>query len=541
MNNNDVTPNQEKANSSVSLRDLLTVAFRHKRTATLWFAGMMVGAILFVIFFSGRYTATVKFLVDHSVMEPMVTADSSNPVMMRTPVTEEEVNSEIEVIQSGDVLRQVVIASGLDSRKSLSEYILGTATHEQRIEKATDRLRSALDIEPGKKSDLITVSYTSNDRNLSARVIKSLADAYLLKHNMVRTPQGQVPFFDRETDRYKKNLADAEAQLKEFSKEQNGVAPTVARDMFLQKLADFHILLQTTRSEVAATEERIHTLEKQAGATPERLTTEMKEADDAQVLQGLKNTLMTLELKRTELLTKYQPNYPLVVEADKEIKDTKASIAGEEAKPVKEQTTDRNPTYSWVDEELAKAKADYAGYKAQEAAMQAIVNNYQEQARDLEQKGLVEQDLVRNYKAEEENYLLYLKKREEAKVTDALDNTRVVNVAIAETPIIPDLPAHSPLFLLVLGTLIAGTVSVGAVFVQEYLDPSFRTPVEVASELSIPVLAAVPHRSDMTLRTGTYGASTGNGNGNGKSNGNGNGRHTFVPAPPTVISETSPH
>jgi uncharacterized protein involved in exopolysaccharide biosynthesis len=218
---------------------------------------------------------------------------------------------------------------------------------------------------------------------------------------------------------------------------------------------------------------------------------------------------MTLELKRTELLTKYQPSYPLVAEADKEITDTKASIAAEEAKPNKSETTDRNPTYAWVDAELAKAKADYAGLKAQEAAMQAIVEKYETQARDLEQKGLIEQDLVRNYKAEEENYLLYLRKREEARMTDALDSTRIVNVAVAETPIAPSLPAHSVPFFLLVGTLIAGTVSVGAVFIQEYLDPSFRTPTEVAEELNIPVLAAVPNEFEVVPANGTYGSGNG--------------------------------
>jgi hypothetical protein len=54
--------------------------------------------------------------------------------------------------------------------------------------------------------------------------------------------------------------------------------------------------------------------------------------------------------------------------------------------------------------------------------------------------------------------------------------------------------------------LIAGTVSLGAVFVQEYLDPSFRTPMEVSEELNIPVLAAVPDESDMVPGNGTNGS-----------------------------------
>jgi uncharacterized protein involved in exopolysaccharide biosynthesis len=530
--NHDLMLTNDKAPSSFSLRDLLAVGFRHKRTAMLCFFGILLGAILFVVFGAARYTATAKFLVDRERMDPVVSPEQTNPVMMRTPVTEEELNSEIELLQSRDVLRQVVIACGLNNHKSVSEYVFGPATAEVRIEKATNRLQSALDIAAGKKSDLIEVSYTSDSAQLAAHVLQALGDAYIQKHSAVHTPPGQAQFFDNETARYKKNLSDAEAQLKQFSTEQNGVAPTVARDLFLQKLTEFHLSLQQTRALLASTEERIKTLQKQAGITPERLTTEMKQEDDAQVLQGLKNTLMTLELKRTELLTKYQPSYPLVMEVEKQITDTKASIATEETKPIKAQTTDRNPTFAWVDAELAKAKADYSGLKAQEAAMQGIVEKYETQARDLAQKGLIEQNLVRNYKAEEENYLLYLRKGEEARMTDALDKTRIVNVAIAETPTAPSLPAHSAAFFLLVGILVAGTVSLGAVFAQEYLDPSFRTPTEVSAELNIPVLAAVPNEFDTVPGNGM------------NSNGSGRGREysrSVAPTPISPVGQTGTH
>src|SRR5208337_4915440 len=188
--------------------------------------------------------------------------------------------------------------------------------------------------------------------------------------------------------------------------------------------------------------------------------------------------------------------YPLVQEVDKQIADTSASIATEESKPIKEQTTDRNPTYSWINEELAKAKAEYGGLRAQVGAQQGIVAKYETQARDLEQKGLIEQDLLRNQKTDEENYLLYLRKLEQARMTEELDRTRIANVAIAQQPVVPSLPSNSRFVVLLLGTLIAAAVTLGAVFIQEYLDPSFRTPAEVTAGLNIPVLAAVPQRFD---------------------------------------------
>jgi uncharacterized protein involved in exopolysaccharide biosynthesis len=505
MNDRNVMPVYERGTLSFSLRDLVAIGFRHQRVAMLCFFGLVLGSVLAAIFQPAQYRATTKFLVDRERQDPVVSPEQNAPVVMRAEVSEEELNSEIELLQSGDVLRQVVTSCGLDQHKSLREYVLGPMSPEKRIAKATERLQSALQIEPLKKSDLINVTYTSPDPQLAARVLRALGDAYIQKHVEVHSQPGQVKFFDEETERYKKDLSDAETQLKTFSEQPGGVAPQMTRDITLQKLSEFRSSLQQTRAEMASAEQRITTLQKQAGTTPERLTTSMRQQDDAQVLQGLKNTLMTLELKRTTLLTKYQPTYPLVEEIDKQIADTQASIAREEAKPIKEETTDRNPTYAWINQELAKAKAEYSGLQARSAAQQAIVEKYESETRDLEQKGLLEQDLLRTVKTDEENYLLYQRKREQARMTEALDRTRIVNVAIAEQPVVPSLPSNSPALVVLVGFFLAIVVTLGAVFIQEYLDPSFRTPAEVSAELNIPVLASVAQSFDDFRGDGTDG------------------------------------
>ena len=238
----------------------------------------------------------------------------------------------------------------------------------------------------------------------------------------------------------------------------------MARDITLQKLNDFNATLQQTYADIASTEQRIDALEKQAGTTPQRITTQSSASDDASVLQNLKSTLMTLELKRTELLTKYQPTYPLVLEVDKEISDTKIQITTEESKPLKAETTDRNATYSWISEELAKAKADDSALKAKATSIQLIVAKYQSTAHELDQKGIQQQDLLRKVKTEEDNFLLYEHKREEARMTDALDQTRILNVAIAEQPGTPALPSNSRWLVFGLGAVLALAISAGAAF-----------------------------------------------------------------------------
>lgn len=531
MNNNSNSSVMERSSFGFRPRDVLAIGFRHKRAVVLCFLGIFLGGVIAALLQSKQYVASTKFLIERERIDPVISPGANSSPTLPGEVTEEELNSEVELMESPDVLRQVAVACGLHERRSLLSYVFGQPVEAARIAKAADRLQAALKVEVVRKSNIIAVTYAANDPQLAAHVLSALGDAYLKKNVAVHRPPGQFEFFDQETQVYKNNLADAESKLKEFSTEDGGVAPQVDRDITLQKLNDFHASLQQTRADIASTEERIRALEKQAGNTPQRLTTQARETDDAQVMQGLKNTLMSLELKRTELLTKYQPTYALVQEVDKQIADTRASIAAEESKPIREETTDRNPTYAWINEELAKAKAEYSSLQARQAAMQAIVNQYESKARELEQKGIVQQDLLRTVKTDEENYLLYLRKREEARMTDALDRTRILNVAVAEQPAVPALPSNSPLTPLVIGCLLAVMVSLGTAFVLEYLDPSFRTPSEVLSELHLPVLAAIPLEHSASGSWSRRRAEPVGSNGNGSSS-NGDGFSHTTEAPP---------
>jgi uncharacterized protein involved in exopolysaccharide biosynthesis len=519
MSSNDLEAVAGQASFGFSLRDVLAIVFRHKRVILISFWGILLGAIVAAVLQPPEYRASTEFLIERERLDPVISPGASNPPAFRGEVTEEELNSEIELLESSDVLRQVVISCGLDQRKSLVSYLLGPEDEATRIAKAVARLQKALKVEVVRKSNVISVGYAADNPGLAVQVLSVLGDAYLKKNVEVHRPPGQFEFFDQETEAYKNNLSDAETRLKVFSGGNDGVAPQMARDITLQQLSQFRATLQQTRAEIASTEERIRVLEKQSSTTPQRLTTQARQTDDAQVLEGLKNTLNSLELKRTELLTKYQPGYALVQEVDKQIADTRASIAGEESRPIREETTDRNPTFGWIDEELAKARADDSGLQARAASLEAIVAKYTTKAQELDEKGIAQQDLLRTVKTAEENYLMYQRKREEARMTNALDQTRILNVAIAEQPTAPTLPSNSPWTLLIVGGFLAVVVSLGTAFTLDYMDTSFRTPAEVLSELNIPVLGAISLE-----QSGLFSSWNGNGNGHGNGNANGNGQ-----------------
>ena len=477
--------------SLFTVRDFVAIGFRHKRLLVLSFLGIFAGVLLSALFLPARYKSETKLLVKRERLDPVVSPEQNAPMMFKDTVSEEELNSEVELIESDDVLRAVVQQVGLDQKKSLFSR---WQTPETRLAKAVRRIKSELVVDPVKKTNIISVAYESDNPQQAKQVLDTLNKVYIEKHLAVHHPSGQAAFFEQETEQYKKALSDTEQKLQDFSDQMGGVAPSQMRDLTLQRLAEFNATLETTRAEIKSTNNRIADLNKQQAATPSRLTTQMRKGDNPQVLQQLKGTLLSLELKRTELLTKYQVGYPLVQEVDKQIVDTKVALAKEEGTPVSEETTDQNPTYAWINSELAKAKADLSALQARETATSAIVNLYTDKARQLDEKGIMQQDLIRTQKANEENYLLYLKKAEEARIADALDATHILNVAVVQTPVVPALPARSPFVFLLVGLLMASVASVGLVLAVDYFDQSFRTPSEVMSELGIPVLAAVPHR-----------------------------------------------
>jgi polysaccharide biosynthesis protein PslE len=226
--------------------------------------------------------------------------------------------------------------------------------------------------------------------------------------------------------------------------------------------------------------------------TPTRQTTQISKSENAQLMATLEGTLLSLQLRRSELLTKYAPTYTPVVEVDAQIRDARAAIAKAEASPVEQVTTDRLPAQDWIATELTRAETDRIGMNAQASATARVVQHYEDVARRLDAKGLEQTDLVRNVKTAEDNYLLYMRKREEARISDALDSKRIVNVAIAEAATVPALPTLQLAWILIGGFFAASLVSVGTAYAVDRLDPCFRTPDELFRYLDTRVLASIP-------------------------------------------------
>jgi uncharacterized protein involved in exopolysaccharide biosynthesis len=323
-------------------------------------------------------------------------------------------------------------------------------------------------------------------------VLNTLGNDYLEKHAAVRRPAGTQKFFEDEVDRYRQKLTDAQNSLADFNRKEGLVTNETEKDSAVPKLAEFEFNMRQTQASLPQAEEHVRNLERQLVSTPPRITTELRHSDNAVLMQQLKSSLVNLELQHTDLTHKYAPTDRQVKEVEQQIEQVKATIAAQEKAPVKEEATNENPTFALVREELVKARAELASLKALSTSYTKVGAAYQSSAIERDQKQLEQQELLRNVKTAEQNYLLYLNKKEEARISDAFDQKRIVNVSIAQAASVPAFPSNPASLVLSIAAVLGCLMGLGAAFVHEQIDSSMGSPDQVEAYLNMPVLAAMP-------------------------------------------------
>ena len=489
----------------LTMRDMLGPLFRHWRAVVMTFCALLLIAAWAAWGWAAHYyVATMQVVVARERSEPVVTGQQENVVVgSESAITAEEVASEIALLQGRDMLQEVARTCNLVKHDTSNAVLLNKSDsrdlqmkNAQALERATQELAANLRVDALKLSRVIDVKYGQTGApETAACVLQTLGKLYLEKHLRLQRPAGTFEFFAEETNKYQQALSDSEIRLAGFSRSEGVAAPEIMRADMAQQLVEAQASLYQSRQMIAADQQRIEDLRNQMRGTPARSsTTEASNSADI-LLQQLESSLLASQVKRIQLLTKYDPSYPLVKEVDAEITKTEDAILNAQDTKYVNTTTDRDPTFEFLRQDQAKTEADLASHQATAAELMNTVRGMQAEMINLDQKSVKQASLVREAKANEGNYLLYLTKREQERTSDALDDKRIANVAIAVPAIVPALPAHSPSSILLAGLLLAFMGGIGAGYMAELMDPSFRTPGEVEDVLKITVLAAVPREA----------------------------------------------
>lgn len=446
-----MTPPQASWQGDALIGDLaLWLAMLRRRwlVVAATFALVVVAAVIAVAAWPWKYESVAKFLVRNARQDLVVDPNDKTQTAFREGISEEIINSEIELIRSRDILDRVVQKTQLDNTELDGNPRVAR-------EQAITRLSRNLNAAPIRKTNLIRVAYRSRDPELAAAVLRQLSDEYLSVHLSVHSSPGTYSFFQEQTEHWKNELANAEQELSTLAGRRNLIAPVDQRREMLESgsaterelvAIEAQIREQTTR-ELAAT--------RALQTTESRVTTQKRQLPNQGSVERAHTMIAELQNKRTELLTKFNADDRLVKQVDEQIANTQAALKAATVMTATEEATDINPTWQRLQVERTDAALQLAGLQSRAERLRAQIDAYRLRAVSLAEATPGYETLLRRVADTREQYMVYGRKAEEARLAEALDRQKISNVVLAEAPV-PALMSTRPPLIVVL--LVGGIV-----------------------------------------------------------------------------------
>lgn len=266
----------------------------------------------------------------------------------------------------------------------------------------------------------------------------------------------------------------------------------------LKSLADAEAALYQADAALGENDKRIAALRQELASVPERVITQTRTLPNQASSETLNNLLVELENKRTQLLTKFRPEDRLVKEVDEQIKTTRRAYDQAVARNSTEQASDINPLRQKLETDLAVVVTSANALRTRRATYAAQVQQYRAQLANLEGATRQHEALERTLKESEDNYKLYASKREEARITQAMDKEKISNIEIAEAATVSYQPSSpNRRQTVALGFFLALFVGIGSALALEFMRDTVTTPEELETLTGHPVLAVLPKRRSM--------------------------------------------
>jgi uncharacterized protein involved in exopolysaccharide biosynthesis len=457
----------------MTIFDLLGVLYSRRRLLFgILFA--IVGAGMVVTFLTPpAYQSTMKILVTRDRLDPQVTPAEKNSDVLRGEITEDEFNSELEILQSNAVIEAVARQLGIDKQyeeASRGRFARARArlanvyrsfhgqTAPEAMERAVSDISEHLEAVPVKKSRVIKVTYKDSDPERAARTLDELYRQYAEHHLRLRQNSKAANVFHQQSEAFDRKLQEATEELKRFD-ERNGVsANTAQRELVLRQFYETQDQLDRTRTEIRETEQRIAALKTQLASQPERIESESR-TKYVSARDKIKDEILTLELQRTQLLQKYQPGSRLVKDVEERLARTRELLAREEQSPPREQTTVLNEVHRRLTGELLAAQANLTTLAERERSLASLDRQYKARVSRFDARTLERAELERARAVNEEAYLLYRKKAQEADIVNALNQERIVNFSLAEPPSVSRRPVSPKPLLNFAALLVVGLIA----------------------------------------------------------------------------------
>jgi uncharacterized protein involved in exopolysaccharide biosynthesis len=471
-----------------SLRQIVEAAFRHRRLWMLISVCVFAASIAYTALRPRQYKSEMDILVQNTRGDEQITPSAVNGMITINGVTEEQINSEIQMLQSRSLASEAVDPQW-NSRPAGSLTEAQYRAHD----KAIDGFEKNLSADLVRKSNVIHATYVASDPKTAKEMLDRLLAGFLAKQREIAQPPGTAKFFADQADHYKAELDAAQQQLAQYQQQHQIVSLADTEQNSDHQISDAQTELRATDAEISSLTQRIGSETHQLKEIPTRQTTQQRVIPNDYSVERLNTMLAELQNERTSLLTKFTSQDRSVQEIDQKIANTKTALAQAEQMTSKEVSSDVNPVWQTVTGSIIQAETDRQALRAKEDALRKQIGGLQSNLSNVEGGTVAFTTLRQKVTDLSNNYQLYAQKRDEAQMADAMNENRLLNVAVQQNPTYSVVPFRPrPLVDVVLGGFTAIFLASFMVFFAEVGRDTIANQGELEAISRFPVFATVP-------------------------------------------------
>ncbi|GAB4141714.1 MAG: polysaccharide biosynthesis tyrosine autokinase [Cyanobacteria bacterium J069] len=393
------------------------------------------------------------------------------------------VDSQAQIIQSAPIVSEVI--RSLDLRDEKGEPVL-----------VKDFL-SKLKANSIPATDLLRVTYASEDPEETAAVINRLVDIYTKNNVLVNRAEAAAArdFIAKELPKTEAAVKAADSDLRRF-KEANGVVllESEAQEAvnIISKLED---QVTQARAELSDTSARLSQLQGRVGADPRRATVIAALSQSP----GVQEALTQLQLAQQELAverTRYTEDHPAIANLQRRVRSLEDMLQSRAVSVAKSDWSSiRNDLQAGALQqdligELVRLEVQRQGIVLRLNTLSEASNAYRQRASALPRLEQQQRELERRLNAAQTTYEALLLRLQEIQVAE---NQNIGNVRVVSPAIVPDdpLPSQKKLFLIA-GSLAGMLLGVATAFGLDLFDRSIKTVKEAKEALGYTLLGVVP-------------------------------------------------